>query len=106
MLGVGGVWVQLLGCQGSRARVVLVLRQCIWNAPAVSLVPPAFDNTGSLGSPPRQVVYPPGFMVPPWVTASRFLAGNTEAELKLTTFSSLLLFPIFFLSSSPDLPAI
>ena len=31
-------------------------------------------------------------MVPPWVTASRFLAGNREAELKPTTFSLLLLF--------------
>ena len=33
---------------------------CIWNAPAVSLVLPAFDDTRSLGSPPRQVVYPLG----------------------------------------------
>ena len=53
--------------------VYLVLRECIWNAPAVSLVLTTFDDTGSLGSPPRQVVYPPGSMVPPWVTASRFL---------------------------------
>ena len=34
-------------------------------------------------------------MVPPWVTVSRFLAGNRETELKLTTFSSLQLFPCF-----------
>ena len=57
--GVGGVWVQLLKVLGVRARVILVLRECIWNAPAVSLVFPAFDDTGSLDSSPRQVVYPP-----------------------------------------------
>ena len=50
------VWVQLFGGQGVRAHVVL--RECIWNAPAVSPVLPAFDVTGSLGSPPRQVVSP------------------------------------------------
>ena len=33
--------------------------------PAVSLVLPAFDDTGSLGSPLRQVVYPPGSIVSP-----------------------------------------
>ena len=56
--GVGGVWVQLLGSQGAHARVTLVLRECIWNAPAASLVHLAFSDTGSLGSPLRQVVYP------------------------------------------------
>ena len=56
--GVGGVWVQLLEGQGPRARVILVLRERIWNAPAVSLVLPAFNDTGSMGSPPRQLVYP------------------------------------------------
>ena len=72
------------------------------NAPAVSLVHKAFDDTGSLGSP-RYMVYPPGSIVPSWVTASRFLAGNREAELKSTTFSSLLLFRDFlsFLFSWP-----
>ena len=34
-------------------------------------------------------------MVPPWVTVSRLLAGNREAELKPITFSSLLLFRDF-----------
>ena len=43
----GGVWVYLLGDQGAGARVILVLRECIWNAPAVLLVHPAFDDTGS-----------------------------------------------------------
>ena len=40
-------------------------------------------------SPSHQVVYPPGSAVPPWVTASRFLSGNRESELKPTTFSFL-----------------
>ena len=73
------------------------LHDCIWNAPAVSLVLPTFDATGHLGSTPHQVVYPPGSMVAPWVTASRFLTRNREAELKPTTFSYflLLLFRIF-----------
>ena len=83
------------GSGGACARVNLVLHECIWNGPTVLLVHPAFDDTGSLGFPPLQVVYPPGSMVPPWLTASRFLAGNTEAELKPTTFSSLLLFHNF-----------
>ena len=29
LFGVGGAWVQLLGTQGDRARVILVLRECI-----------------------------------------------------------------------------
>ena len=59
-----------------------------WNAAAVSLVSSAFDDTGFLGSPPRQAVYPP------YLNGST-LAGNTEAEQKPTTFSSLLLFRDF-----------
>ena len=55
----GGVWVQLLRGQGPRVHVILVLCECIWNEPAVSLVLPTFDDTGSLGSP-RRVVYPRG----------------------------------------------
>ena len=66
----------MLGDQGVWARISLVLLECIWKAFLVSLV---------LGFPPRQVVYPPGYMVPPLVTASRFLAGNREAELLLLT---------------------
>ena len=60
-----------------------------------SLVLATFDDTSSPSSPPRQVVYPLGFMVPYWVTASSFLAGNREAELRPTTFSSLLIFSVF-----------
>ena len=56
--GVDGVWVQLFVGQGACDRVILVLRECICNTPAFSLVLPAFDDTSSLGSPPRQVVYP------------------------------------------------
>ena len=93
--GVGEVWFQLLGGQEACAHVILVLREYILNGPTVSLVLPAFEDTGSLGSPLRQVVYLLGSMVPPWVTASRFLAGNREAELKPTTFSLLLLFRSF-----------
>ena len=43
------------------ALVILLLRECICNGPAVSLVLPLFDDTGSLGSPPHQVVYLPWF---------------------------------------------
>ena len=39
-------------------RVILVLHECISNVSVVSLVLPAFDDTDSLGSSPRQVVYP------------------------------------------------
>ena len=53
------------GGQGTRARFIPVLRECIWNASTVSIVLPSFDGIGSLGSPPRQVVYPPGSMVLP-----------------------------------------
>ena len=34
-------------------------------------------------------------LIPPWATASRFLAGNRDAELKSTPFSSLLLLQVF-----------
>ena len=39
--GVRGVWVQLLEGQGAGARVILVLRECIWSAPVALLVLPA-----------------------------------------------------------------
>ena len=59
---MGGVWVQLLGGQIARALLILVLREWIWNVPAVSLVLQNFDGTCSLGYPPRRF---PGSMVPP-----------------------------------------
>ena len=43
-----GSWIQLFGGQGAYTRVIFVLSECIWNAPAVSLILPAFDDTGSL----------------------------------------------------------
>ena len=49
---------------GARALVLFVLRECIWNALAVSLILPAFDDTVSLVSPPRQVVL---WFHPGWV---------------------------------------
>ena len=101
----------MLEGQGTHAHFILISHECIWNAPwvilhlggleytcnapVVSLVLPAFDNTSSLGSPLHQVVYPPGSMVPPWVTAFHFLAENREAELKPSTSSLLLLFCVF-----------
>ena len=91
--------------QGACPHVILVLGECIWKVSAVSLVLKAFDDTGSLGSPPCQIVCPPGFMIPHWVTASCFLAGNRGAELKPTTLSLLLLFRVF-LAFLFDPPAI
>ena len=49
----------LLGGQGACAHIILVLRECIWNASAVLLVFSIFDNTSSLGSFPHRVVYNP-----------------------------------------------
>ena len=46
----------------------------------------------------RKVVYRTSVSI--LVTASRFLAGNNEAELKPTTFSSILLFIVFLFSLS------
>ena len=89
---------------GDCAHVVLVLCEYIWNTPTVSLALSTFDDTGFLGSP-HQVVYTPSSMVPPWVTASHFLTGNKEAELKRTTFS-LPLLSVFSCLSSSNPPAI
>ena len=79
------VWVHLLGGQGAHAHVILVLRECTWDEPAVSLLLPALDDTESPDYPPRRVIYRP--TVSTLVTASRFLAENRETELKPTTFS-------------------
>ena len=63
---MGGIWVQLLGGQVVEVRVVVFSRGCVWSAPVVSLILPVFDDTGSLGSPPRRVDYLPVSMVPHW----------------------------------------
>ena len=99
---VGGVWGQFLeGFRG--AKFVLILFYV--NVSRMYL--PTFDDTGSLGFPPRRVVYPPGSMVPPWVTGSRFLAGNRKAELKNLQLSFHSYFSVFScVFSSPDPPAI
>ena len=96
-LWVGESWVQLLGDQQAHARVIPILREYIWNAPAVLLFLPTVDDIGSLSFPPRRI--------PRWVTASRFLAGNREAELKPTT-SLHSSFSVISCLSSPDPPAI
>ena len=53
----------------------------------------AFDDNGSLGYPPCRVDYRQPVSI--LVTASHFTERNMEAELKPTTFSSLLLFRCF-----------
>ena len=40
--------------------IIVVLLEWIWNSLAVALVSPTIDDTASLGSPARWVVYPPG----------------------------------------------
>ena len=82
-----------MGFRGTRDRVILVVRECICKELGVLLALPLFDDTGSLYYPPRSVVYRP--LVSTLVAASRFLAGNREAELEHTPFSLLLLFRIF-----------
>ena len=67
-----------------------------------SLVLPAFDDTGSPSYPPRRVVHRQS--VSTLVTASHFLAGNREADLKPTTslhfyFSIFSIFPLLLSSS-------
>ena len=96
-----GVFVHRLGVRGVWSRVILVSRECIRNALVVLLGLQTFDNTGSLSHPLRRVVY--RSLVSTLMTAFRFLARNREADLKRTTFSSLLLFHVFlsFLLSYP-----
>ena len=67
---------------------------------------PTFDDTGLLSNPPCRVVYRQS--VSTLVTASHFLAGNREAELKPSTFSSLLHVGVFlsFVFSYTPPPAI
>ena len=90
-MGRGGLGSIIVGLR-DHTRVILVLCECIWSAPMILLVLPAFDDTSSLGCPCVGWSIP---LLPPWVTASHFLVGNREAELKPTTFSGLLLFCVF-----------
>ena len=57
---ISGAMFVYLGVHGASACVIVVLRECILNVPAVSLVLSTYNDTGSLGSPPRQVIYSPG----------------------------------------------
>ena len=59
----GGFWVHWLGARGARGCVIVLLREYICNA-IVLLVFPTFDDTGSLGYPPRRVVYHPSVSPP------------------------------------------
>ena len=89
----GGSLGSIIGRVGGPALVFfLVLRESIWNTLAVSIVLKAFDNVGCLGCLPWWMVYPCGFHPGDCLP---FIAGNREAELKPTTFSSLLLFRNF-----------
>ena len=84
------------------ALVLFLFYECIWNAPAASLVLQTFADTGSLGPPPRQVLYHPGYTLANFLS---FPCGKREVELKLTNFSSLLLFRVFLsfvFSSAPS----
>ena len=56
-MGGGSLGSIVGGKEGGRTHV-LVLDECILNAPAVSLLLLAFDDTGSLGNTPRLVLYP------------------------------------------------
>ena len=84
--GLGGSLGLIFGGQKARARVILVLRECTWNALTVSRVLLAFDYTGSVGYPPRRV----GDCLP-------FFVGVRESEIKPTTLSSLLISLSFLL---------
>ena len=75
-MGWGDSELNCWGSQGSRTRVILVLREYIRDAPAVLLVLPPFDDTGSMGSPLRQMVSPPGSMVPPLGNCLSFPCGE------------------------------
>ena len=80
------------GSEVAHVHVNLDLRECIWNM-----------LQSRLSSQPFMVLPPWVFLhvgwsiplVPPFVTASSLLAWNREAELKPTTFASLLLYSVF-----------
>ena len=85
--------VSLAGDPAGSAVVILVVPKCTWNALMALLGLPTFDDTDSLCYLPRSVIYRPSLSI--LVTASTFIAGNREAKLKPTTFSSLLFFRVF-----------
>ena len=97
--GVVGVWVELLGGGGPEC---CCLSEFIWNAPAVSLVPPAFENTCSLGSL-LQLVYTPGSTLGDYLPFScREWGGlvKTHHFLLTPTFPCFPVFPLLLTSSN------
>ena len=93
--------IQLLykgGGQGAHAHVILVFTCSGFyvNVSGMHLWSHLFSQPLTITDP--WVFHRVGWpihLVPPWVTASHFLAGNRETEQKPTTFSSLLLFRVF-----------
>ena len=108
MWGEVGVRVHMLGGKGVHAHVIFVLRKCVLYAPAVSFVLPALENTGSLGSPPHQVIYPSGSTLSIFFSVSfhtSFLISSSQhLFLLIAAFNSLFyhtlygFFPPFSLS--------
>ena len=87
----------IFGGQWAHARVILVLRKCIWNARMVSLVLPAFDGTRSLGFPTRRVVYSPGSTLndcPLFPCGEYGTWSKTHQFLFTPTFPCFLIFPL------------
>ena len=86
-MGWGESGFKCLRVRVSRACVILVLCECIYNEPAVSPVLP------DLTIPVPWVLLRVGWsilLVPPWVTSSRFLVGIGRLSLNI-----LLLFYVF-----------
>ena len=81
---MGRVWIHYFEVQGAHDHVILVVHECIWNVLMFLLVLSFIDDNSSLFYPPSRVVY-----------IFDFLSEKREAELKPTTFSSLLLLPVF-----------
>ena len=85
--------------QGARVRVILVVRECIWNGFMAVFDLPTFDATGSSGYPPCRVAYRSSDST--LITASRILGGNIEAELK-PNLSLRFYFSVFLFFFSPN----
>ena len=83
--------------------VILVLYECIWNALMVSLVLPSFDNTGSLGYPPYQVVYPPGSTLGDCLLFSCEEHGGWVKTYHFLFTSTFSCFPVFPLLMTPQI---
>ena len=98
----GDFGVQLLGDQGACACYSCFTWIHLEYAHGLAC-PPSLSQYRLPGFSSASEVYPPSYIVPPWVTTSCFLGGDREVELKPTSFSSFLLFRDFhyFLFSWP-----